>query len=237
MTRGRIRALPPIRFFGETSITRAMALVVVIVILVLVPGAPHAAVGYEQPPRDAALFPVPGGPTSQNTFFFQGAFDNFTLPSTTTITDLHWRGFYTEQTLSGVTEPSRRATSFLVTIWSSDTGTPDAVLFSETFALAATSETFVSSGIFGTLGEAFTYDYSGDLANPFVATAGTGYWLSIVANLEFPPFWAWAFADPSATPGDGAHILSSNNVQFTPQSGDLSFALTGPGRAVPEPAG
>src|SRR5205823_10147100 len=77
-----------------------------------------------------------------------------------------------------------------------------------------------------------TFTYSVNLASPFNGTAGTQYWISIVANRAVPPQWGWA----TGTGGNGSAVQdffgSRSVLPF-----DLAFDLTGvPGGTVPEPA-
>lgn len=74
------------------------------------------------------------------------------------------------------------------------------------------------------------YSYAVDLPTPFVAQAGTQYWLSIQASTaEFPPFWGWVFG----TGGDGTMAQDFNGVR-TFFDNDQAFNLSAPS-TVPEP--
>jgi len=62
-----------------------------------------------------------------------------------------------------------------------------------------------------------------DLTTPFLAQAGTTYWLSVQATMPFPPQWGWA----GGTGGDGIayqDFLGSRSQLPT----DLAFRLTTP---------
>lgn len=149
---------------------------------------------------------------------FAKAYDNFSLATNTLVTDVHWTG--------GYFSPSQQSpiSSFLIQIWS-DAGGPAAVLFSETVA-GAPNETSL-----GTVGSVSVFSYDVDLSNGFVALAGTTYWLSIQANLAYPPQWGWA----TSTGGDGVAFQDFSGRPRTRVNTDLAFSLTGTAATVPEP--
>jgi len=92
----------------------------------------------------------------------------------------------------------------------------------------------------GTLGETFigldnvldpTFLYDGTLT-PFVAVAGTQYWLSVVPGVGFPPQWSWE----TGTGGDGVSYQDFFGTRSS-IGADLSFALYGTTQtSVPEPS-
>jgi hypothetical protein len=149
---------------------------------------------------------------------FATVYDNFSLTQNTTITDVHWTGAYFN---GGVGTPS----VFTIQFWSDAAGQPGVSLNSNTIPAANDGQT-------PTAGGNPTFTYSVDLANAFVANAGTQYWMSIVASMGVPPQWGWAT-------GIGGDATSYQNFFGTRSNlhTDLAFDLTGvPTASVPEPA-
>ena len=110
---------------------------------------------------------------------FATAFDDFTLGSTATITNVAWTGaYYNPQTQGTIT-------GFTLQIYSDKSGVPGASLYSVTVPGTA-NETSLGSP--GGLGLFFSYNASVN----FAATGGVEYWLSLVPDLGFPPQWGWA---------------------------------------------
>jgi len=120
--------------------------------------------------------------------------------------------------------------SFTLTFWSGVSG-PGAAIAS--YAVAGDAgETFVG---LGSDGNAY-YAYSSGLATPFEAWAGTTYWLSVVANMDYlDPLgnsreWGWAFA----TGGDGHWYQDFFGTRYHDgdsvgdPSTDLAFTLSTP---------
>lgn len=143
-------------------------------------------------------------------------FDNFTLLTTASVTDVHWQGAY----LLG--ESPGDITAFTITFWSDNGGQPGNALLTESF-LGNANETPIGNDNGGIP----TFNYAVDLTTPFQATGGTQYWLSIVPDLAFPPVWGWH----TGTGGDGIAFI---NFLGAPSflTSDLAFDLTG---TVPEP--
>lgn len=143
---------------------------------------------------------------------FAKAYDNFTLDSATSIGKVKWYGEF----FSGEPAP---ISNFLIQFWSDNSG-PNAELFSETIVGNA-HETLVEK-----IGNFNLYQYGMDLSLPFQALAGTTYWLSIQATLDYPPQWGWY-------QGKGGKGVAYQD--FFGESGaipkDLAFSLA----SVPEP--
>lgn len=153
---------------------------------------------------------IPGSPN------FATVYDDFTLTSSLTVTDVHWVGGY-------ILDPPN-ITAFTVTFWSDNAGPSGSVLLAQSISGNAgeTDDSLVTN----------RFDYSVDLPISFSASAGTKYWLSIVADLPFPDVWAWAY-------GSGGDTKSYQDYTGQPRYEnltDLAFELTGTGAAVPEPA-
>ena len=143
---------------------------------------------------------------------FAKAYDNFTLDSGTSIGKVKWYGEF----FSGEPAP---ISNFLIQFWSDNSG-PNAELFSETIVGNA-HETLVEK-----IGNFNLYQYGMDLSLPFQALAGTTYWLSIQATLDYPPQWGWY----QGKGGDGvAYQDFFGEIGAIPK--DLAFSLA----SVPEP--
>lgn len=147
---------------------------------------------------------------------FAKVYDNFTLNTTTTVTDVHWVGSYFNPAQQG------SITSFLIEMWANAAGQPGANLFGDTIPGTANETAIASISGFPT----FSYDV--DLSPSFVAQAGTTYWLSIQPSMGFPPQWGWN----TGTGGDGVAYQDFFGSR-SPLANDFAFSLTG---TVPEPA-
>ena len=144
---------------------------------------------------------------------FAKAYDNFTLDSATSIGKVKWYGEF----FSGEPAP---ISNFLIQFWSDNSG-PNAELFSETIVGNA-HETLVEK-----IGNFNLYQYGMDLSVPFQALAGTTYWLSIQATLDYPPQWGWY-------QGKGGNGVAYQDYLFGNTGSiptDLAFRL----ESVPEP--
>ena len=112
--------------------------------------------------------------------------------------------------------------NFLIQFWSDNSG-PNAELLSETIVGNA-RETFVEK-----IGNFNLYQYGMDLSLPFQALAGTTYWLSIQATLDYPPQWGWY----QGKGGDGVayqdYLFGKTTTGSIPTN--LAFSLA----SVPEP--
>jgi hypothetical protein len=181
----------------------------------VLPNAWADPVIYSQPPDSSG-----GLIGSQNNAYT--TYDDFTLDSPFTVTDVHWRGGYYDS-------PPGTIDSFTIQFYSNNAGQPGGSLFSETI-LGNAGETYV--GIEGGRNSPI-YDYSVNLILPFTETAGT-YWLSIQANkTSIPPQWGWHIG----TGGDGvSYQQDSWDLTRWSEIFDLAFDLTGTAAAVPEPS-
>ena len=147
---------------------------------------------------------------------FAKAYDNFTLDSATSIGKVTWYGEF----FRGEPTP---ISNFLIQFWSDNSG-PNAELFSETI-LGNADETFVEK-----IGNFNLYQYGMDLSLPFQALAGTTYWLSIQATLDYLPQWGWY----QGKGGNGVayqDYLLGDVLGDGPIPTDLAFSLA----SVPEP--
>jgi hypothetical protein len=143
-------------------------------------------------------------------------YDNFTLTSSFTVTDVHGQGEYFNPAEPGTIQ------SFTIQFWSDNAGQPGNSLLFQSL-LGNANETSVGINVSGPV-----YDYSVDLIVPFQATGGTPYWLSIYANMVYPPQSGWH----SDTEGDGVSFQDFLGGRNEHPYG-FAFALTG--SQVPEP--
>jgi hypothetical protein len=176
----------------------------------------EAAIIYDQPydgSINADAYASQNDSTIGGSGDFAKAYDDFTLDSVTSIVKVKWYGEF----FSGEPAP---ISNFLIQFWSDKSG-PNAELFSETIVGNA-HETLVEK-----IGNFNLYQYGIDLSLPFQALAGTTYWLSIQATLDYPPQWGWY-------QGKGGEGVAYQDYSFG-ENGvipkDLAFSLA----SVPEP--
>jgi hypothetical protein len=149
----------------------------------------------------------------------QYCYDDFTLTSSQTISEIHWRGGYSAGGIYG------RATGFTVTIYGSiPGGSQPAVVAPDTTgcALPGCLAQYRVTGNAGEVPVAGTglYDYQFVLTPPFPATAGVKYWVQIEASQSVFPDWGIAVG----TGGDTSHyqyFLPS----FHTVASDAAFSL------------
>ena len=167
---------------------------------------------YSQPTN----FPNNSYYASQNSFTTD--YDDFTLAQNSTITGVNWTGeFFNPPTTATIN-------SFTIAFYQDNSGVPGTQLFTDTIPGDANA---VSLGP-GNNNHQPGYDYSTNLDSPFVANAGTKYWLSIAANFPVYPQWAW----DSGTGGDGVSYQIFLGTDY-PRTTDDAFTLIG---TVPEPS-
>jgi len=119
--------------------------------------------------------------------------DDFVLPETGAISELHWWGTYRDRL--DTVPPDDAPKEFHIAIWShvnafegapiTSFGRPGTVLRSWSVERAATTETYISCSLDETLqipvGASFRYAWSIPEPERFVAPAGTRFWLTIAA--------------------------------------------------------
>lgn len=147
---------------------------------------------------------------------FALAYDNFTLASSGTIGTVCWTGMFLNPPGNGT------ISSFVITFYNDNAGTVGTQA-GQTTVVGNAGQTFNS-----TVGGVKVYDYQASV-NSFAATAGTQYWLSIQAQMDYPPQWFWA----EGTGGDGASLLDFYGSRLE-NSTDLAFTLK-TANPVPEP--
>jgi hypothetical protein len=131
------------------------------------------------------------------------AYDSFILGSDQAITEVDWRGGYTNF-LSGAGE----SPVFDFTIYIYGPG-----LVNSEPALTPLTQYSVGGNagetLAGTFGGVPMYDYRFALAPPFQAAAGTKYWVQIEASqglTPFPAYWPPDWGIAVGTGGDGSHF-------------------------------
>lgn len=160
---------------------------------------------------------------------FATTYDNFELNSTDTIENVQWIGQYSAVSQAHLPD----ITGFTVNFYSDSSGSVGNLLESNYVAGTSNEELVSFDSNFNPL---FLYSMDlptvlpGETTPGFVATANTQYWMSIVADQTFPPFWGWSYSSD----GDGQSYADFLGTRY-PQSADLSFALFDSPQAVPEP--
>ncbi|MFO0836804.1 MAG: hypothetical protein U0638_17725 [Phycisphaerales bacterium] len=194
----------------------------VVMMGVLTPTRAHAAVAYTQPPDPA------GGQYKSSWYPPDGldgdeyVWDNFTLASSTAITEIRWRGAYAYGLADNIEAP---VIEFKVSIWPSN---------SSGFEPNVAGQPLVKYWTGNRCGEtpAVTingikhYDYSFTLPSPFQATGGVKYWVQIEASQgingwNWPPDWSIS----KGTGGNGAHFRKVTGGNYNSISGDCAFTL------------
>jgi hypothetical protein len=152
----------------------------------------------------------------------QYVWDNFTLYSTQTVTEIDWFGGY---------DPAKLGTGgpvfdFSVAIFPSiPAGTQPDVVNPPLVQYQAGGN--AGETLFGTVGSTTIYAYTFTLPTPFTATAGTKYWVQLEAFQHGPPDWGIV----AGTGGDRQHFqryAAAGNVYYRFFPGDTAFALLGP---------
>jgi hypothetical protein len=153
----------------------------------------------------------------------QYVWDNFTLQTTQTITNVTWIGGY-DPLLLGSGGP---VLDFTVAIYASIPGGSQPDVVNPPLVKYATGGN-ASETLHGTLGGVTMYDYAFLLPTPFTATAGTKYWVQIEAFQQgTTPDWGITVG----TGSEGWHYRRIHGdlgdlYQFVPA--DAAFTLLGP---------
>jgi hypothetical protein len=157
------------------------------------------------------------------------AYDSFILGSNQAITEIDWRGGYTNF-LSGAGESP--VFDFTISIYPSiaagiqpDVTAPALVQYG---AGGNAGETMV-----GTFGGVPMYDYKFVLPSPFQAVAGTKYWVQIEASQGLTPVYYWPpdWSIAVGTGGDGSHFQATTGgtggggTLYQILANDLAFTL------------
>lgn len=175
-----------------------------------------ADVVYQQPPLNTGQFYQSARWGEDGSDYDEYVWDNFTLSSTRSISEIHWRG--------GYVNVSAPITQFEVSIWKS---------------IAAGSQPDIGFGPLvhyefpgnagqtpaGTVNGVAVYDYGVTLPTQFVATGGVKYWVQVIAWQNGFPFWALQ----AGSGGTGGHLrFSEGMAMFHLLSGDCAFSIVSP---------
>ncbi len=150
------------------------------------------------------------------------SWDDFTLATTQTITEVRWRGGYALGATYG------KATDFRVSFFASNvTGfEPKIVAIPENESqeqalINVHTNNNAGESFAGVFGGVAMYDYHFTLPVPFVAQAGVKYWFRVVCGQPVYPDWGMATSDPA-----GSHFrYSTGSTMFHNYSHDLAFSL------------
>lgn len=195
-----------------------------------------ASTVYSQPP---AATPVISGWMSQtgahtgNSQATQ-AFDDFTLATTGTFSIVSWRGVTSADNLL--------IDSFTISIYSNDftlrsdgpPADPGAVGTLLASYVLSPSDFFQGPGSTDQNTRLTSYDFNATLSTPFTATAGTTYWISILADIEGGDY-SWALGDSTGRDGYFLSLDSTGVSRIDQLPVDLAFTLSSP-TVTPEPS-
>ncbi len=216
-------------FSRVSKFFRSAAFAAAVVLGVAAASVARADTVYDQPPHPSggqyksAWYPPDGMDGDQYVY------DGFTLASSQAITQIRWRGAYTND-LSGAGKSP--VFDFTIKIYASIAGgsQPDVTkpaLVKFTVGGNA-GETYA-----GTAGGVAMFDYSYTLSSPFQAAGGTKYWLQIEAsqgltpNYYWPPDWSIA----RGTGGENSHFEKITGGNYRNMTGDACFTLYSAGGA------
>ena len=196
----------------------------------------YGSVGFSQPPiattdPNSAPVAMPGsilGP--------RGVADRFVLPTTTAVPAVRWWGTYR----SFLGQPAESTDNFTVNIRVDSAGAPGPVL--STYPLGSSPLRERTGGtmtwpVFG-IGTAWfgEYEYLAVLDPPFMASAGSYYWLEILNTPAplggVPVMWAWRVGV-----GDGSCYLDYQLDGYDDsdlETGDMAFELVAPLPPTPD---
>ncbi len=192
-----------------------------VVLAALARSAPAQTIVYDQPSNGAG-FILSSWVEPEGSDADIYAYDNFTLAATTAITDIRWRGGYTLGALYGP------VWDFTVTFFGSiangsqpycgNPQLPESPYYLAKYRVGGTAgETLVGSS-----GGLPMYEYHFTFPTPFVALAGTKYWVRIEASQTGYPDWGVA---RGAGPDNQHFQFSTGSAQFSFRTGDGAFAL------------
>ena len=174
---------------------------------------------------------------SNDQFGFR-SFDNFTLLQNANIERATWYAFWIDfNNPVPAAAPSPDVLTWEISFYGDNAGIPGTLLATQPFTAADVASNHQGDGSF-TVGDTYNvsfYEYSVDLTNPFLATAGTQYWISILArSTNYAPTHVLRGAtggDDSSYQqqlGAGESVTSGNSV-----ARDRAIVLEG--SPVPEP--
>jgi len=149
--------------------------------------------------------------------------DDFTSAETATIRTVSWQGGYCQR--RGLAPISATAISFDVSFYPDGNGRPQyfgTSLYAARFTPAEAREQFAFDSSWNELDCAY-YDYTAILPTPFPVTAGTRYWLLIMAEIgSTGPSWGWRLGGQDN--GISARGTLKGGIFTSPS--DLAFSLS-----------
>jgi hypothetical protein len=161
----------------------------------------------------------------------QYIWDNFTLQSNETITEIDWFGVY-DPLRFGAGGP---VIDFSVSIYPSIAADTEPAIANPPLVRYQTAGNAGETSI-GTAGGITLYGYTFSLPTPFPVSAGVKYWVQIEA-FQHGSIPDWCLA-PGAG-GDGSHFLRTSgaggDILYRSAPGDAAFTLLGPVPDTPTP--
>lgn len=185
----------------------------VVATALLCAAAASAEVVYQQPPLTNGQFYKSARWGEDGSDYDEYVWDSFMLPSTRSITEIHWRG--------GFTTVSAPITMFEIAIYKSiPAGSQPDIGFGPLVHYEFPGNAGQTPA--GSSGGVAVYDYGITLPTPFVATGGTKYWVEILAWQDGFPFWSLQ----AASGGNGSHFrFSEGMAMFHIITGDCAFSI------------
>lgn len=203
-----------------TFVAPALRIFAVVMMFLLAVDQARADTVFNQPPDPAggqyksSWYPPDGLDSDQYVW------DAFIVPSNAAITEVRWRGAYTNYVSSPVYD-------FTVSVYASNAGgfQPDV---SHPPLVKYHTNSNAEETVAGTFGGVLMYDYRFTLPSPFQAAGGTKYWIQIEASQALTPNYLppdWSFA--KGTGGDGSHFrkIGGTGGNYNSISGDCAFML------------
>lgn len=156
-----------------------------------------------------------GNVTPPNLRNFSTVFDNFTFGESGVVNSISWVGVYDTPAITGAT--------FIISLYDSLGATAGSAVPVQQFNVGNAGETAVA-------GIPNFFQYTTTTA-PFTVTAGTNYWMSIVAQYDFAVAgWGWAF---SGVGGDNLSVNDFGDTSLTRDTDAVDYAVRI--SVVPEP--
>ena len=194
---------------------------------------------YDNIAPNGGLNPDGASPASQYDAVFPfdaGATDDFILPEsplcTWTVTGVRWSGVYWGPEDPGI------ITGFRLIVWPDEAGDPaggGGAVPKLGEALSVYEIAGRANETPNALGAPNTFDYFGQLPQPFHALPGIRYWIQIQPVMAFPPQWGWhvTHGRRGAGPVEYFDLLGLPVWTSIPDGGDLAFQILGEPREIP----
>jgi len=158
-------------------------------------------------------------------------YDDFSLLSGGTISQITWQGFYWNRYNSGANPPAPNTNSFQIGFFQNNLGVPGNLIAGPILLTSVKSSIVGLSNFNGSTVQ--IRNYSANLQTSFTAIAGTTYWLSIVSFASgMPPEWLWT----SGSGGNNVSAQQQYGVSLSQIPRDRALALFSSGLGEPPPA-